>query len=167
MSGKGDSSLHPKQNRRDQMIIESDHDPYHKKLKLKAPTVCTNCASVFKKGRWTWAPEPKDSEKTMCPACQRTRDKVPAGFLTITHDYIGNRQTEIMNLIHHTIVRERQAHPMKRIMDTVDEDDQLRITFTDPHLARNVGDAVEKAYGGTLDYQYTPGEFILRVKLSN
>ena len=165
MSGKGVSVLHPKQNRRDQMVIESEHDPYHKKQKLKENTVCTACASVFKNARWSWESAEESSHATLCPACQRIRDKVPAGYLTISKAYLSTRKDEIVSLIHHVEIRERQAHPMKRIMQTTETDEHMEITFTDPRLARNIGDAIKKAYGGNLDYQYTAGEFMLRVTL--
>lgn len=167
MSGKGVSALHPKQNRGDQRIQESDHDPYHAKLKLKEPTTCSSCAAVFKKGHWTWAPAPDDAKSVVCPACQRMQDRVPAGFLRIDKEYFNSRKDQIMSLIHHTETRERQSHPMKRIMDMQDSESVLEITFTDPRLARNIGDALKSAYGGSLNYQYTSSEFMLRVTLTN
>ncbi|MBT8140814.1 MAG: hypothetical protein KJO88_00445 [Gammaproteobacteria bacterium] len=106
-----------------------------------------------------------DAARILCPACQRTQDKVPAGFLTIQNDYFAKRKNEIMSLIRHTEEHEKQAHPMKRIMHIDDTSDTMQITFTDPGLARNIGDALESAYGGKLDYQYTTGEFMLRVTL--
>lgn len=165
MSGKGVSNIHPKQNRRDQMVMENVHDPYQARLKLKAPTVCSSCDAVYQKGRWTWESKPKQADSVRCPACQRAQDRVPAGFLTIQPEYFSTRKDEIMSLIMHTEEREKKAHPMKRIMQIDDQSNGMEITFTDPGLARNIGDAVKNAYGGTLDYKYTQGEFMLRVKL--
>jgi len=34
---------------------------------------------------------------------------------------------------------------------------------SDPHLARDVGEALHSAYQGDLDYHYQEGEFLLRV----
>ena len=42
----------------------------------------------------------------------------------------------------------------------------MLITSTEPRLVRNIGDALKQAYGGQLNYEYTAGEFMLRVKLS-
>ena len=58
MSGKGVWSIHPDQNRRDRLLKELDHDPYHAKMKLEGPTVCTECGAVFQKGRWAWGDAP-------------------------------------------------------------------------------------------------------------
>jgi len=40
------------------------------------------------------------------------------------------------------------------------------MTFTELHLARGIGEALEKAYEGDLNYQYNKGEFMLRVTWS-
>lgn len=164
MSAKGVHNYRG-ERRRDRMLKEDVHDPYEAKLKLKENSTCKSCNAVYKKGRWTWAPAPDSSIQATCPACQRIQDKVPAGFLSIAQKYFGTRKTEIMNLIRHTETRERQAHPLKRIINIDDKDELMQITFTDPRLARNIGDALKSAYGGKLDYQYTPGEFMLRVTL--
>jgi hypothetical protein len=39
----------------------------------------------------------------------------------------------------------------------------ITITFTDMHLPRGVGQAIERAYQGELDIQYTKEAGILRV----
>jgi len=38
------------------------------------------------------------------------------------------------------------------------------ITTTDPHLARNIGEAVRSAYKGRLEYHYNKEENLLRVR---
>ena len=169
MSGKGNSILHPMQNRRDQMLIESKHDPYFVKTKHKDLTACKSCTAVFKKGRWQWQDKGAQlvvgDNNVLCPACQRIEDKLPAGYLSIDNDYLGKRKNEILNLIKHTEECEAMSHPMKRIMQIEEGTEKLLLTFTHPKLARNIGDAIHHAYGGELDYTYTPGEFMLRVTL--
>lgn len=166
MSGKGDSNIFPKQSRRDQLVQEFNHDPYHAKLKLKDDTTCKSCRAVFKKGRWTWDKMHAAKLETVCPACQRVKDNAPAGFLTITQDYLSVLKQEKLNLIRHVEERESKTHPMKRLMAIEENDELMLITLTEPRLARNIGDALKKAYGGELNYEYTAGEFMLRVKLS-
>ena len=68
-----------------------------------------------------------------------------------------------MHLIHNYEARERKEHPLKRIMDTEEQDDGLMLTFTDAHLARGIGDALHHAYQGEIDYQYTKEDIMLRV----
>lgn len=148
------------------LLRELDHDPYHSKVKLKEPTVCPQCHAVYHKGHWSWTKEPDKAHSTLCPACLRVKDKVPAGFLTIQGDFIQEHDNEITNLIKNTEEREKQEHPLKRIMDCKSEADAIVYSFTDAHLARNIGEALQHAYQGELDYQYTNEDIMLRVTWS-
>jgi hypothetical protein len=52
----------------------------------------------------------------------------------------------------------------KRIIDMEEQaDGALLVTFTDPHLASAIGDALHGACKGDLDFHYQEGEFLLRV----
>lgn len=46
------------------------------------------------------------------------------------------------------------------------QENGMLITFTDPHLARGVGDALHHAYKGELDFAYQAEERILRASWS-
>ncbi|MGZ3252878.1 MAG: BCAM0308 family protein, partial [Burkholderiaceae bacterium] len=59
--------------------------------------------------------------------------------------------------------REKAEHSLQRIMDIEEHADKLMITTTDIHLARGIGEALEHAYRGTLDFNYTDAEYLLRV----
>lgn len=149
--------------RGDRLVEEWDHDPYHARLKLSEPTVCPDCGAIFTKGRWGWGQAPEDAHETRCPACQRIRDRVPAAFLTLSGEFRKDHEEEIQNLIRNYEQREKAEHPMKRIMDMQETDDGLTVTFTEPRLARGIGEALHRAYEGELDYQYSKGETMLRV----
>lgn len=163
-SAKGKDYL--RQGRRDRLIQELDHDPYHSKLKLKEPTVCPECNAVFSRGRWSWQDRPDDARQQLCPACQRIKDKVPAAFLTLRGDFLAAHRDEIMNLIHNYEEREKAEHPLKRIMGSEEQEEGLVMTFTDAHLARGIGEAIHHAYEGDIDYQYTKEDIMLRVTWS-
>ncbi len=145
------------------MIRELEHDPYHSKRKLSEPTVCPDCGAVFHEGRWAWGEAPADANRASCPACQRVQDRVPAGFLTVRGSFLQAHREELMNLIRNVEEREKAEHPLKRIMGFEEQDDGLVVTFTDPHLARAAGEALEHAYEGELDFAYQEGEYLLRV----
>jgi len=166
MSKNNTSTVHSIKTRSDRLIQELDHDPYHAKLKLKEPTACPQCDAIYQEGRWRWGDTPADAHKTLCPACQRINDKVPAAFLTLSGDFLTQHKDEIMSLINNYAQHEKTEHPLKRLMDSEEQDGKLLITFTDPHLARGIGEALQKAYDGDLDYQYTKGEIMLRVSWS-
>ena len=127
---------------------------------------CRSGDTIVHNGHWVWADVPAGARQHVCPACLRIRDRVPAGYLTLHGEFLPLHETEIMNLIHNHVEREQALHPLKRIMQSVKQDESTVITFTDAHLARTIGEAIHKAYQGQLDYQYTKGEVMLRVDWS-
>ena len=149
--------------RQDRRIVDADHDPYHATRKIKSPAVCPDCSAVYRDGRWTWQAASEDADQHRCPACQRIADKVPAAFLTIRGKFFRKHRREILNLIDNYATRERQAHPLKRIMSTEDLERSYVLNFTEAHLARGIGDALHNAYGGNIEYQYSKGDIMLRV----
>ena len=98
-----------------------------------------------------------------CPACQRIADKVPAAYLTIRGKFFKQHRQELLNLIDNYAQRERQAHPRKGIMNTEKLERSYVLNFTDAHLARGIGDALQRAYGGEFEYRYSKGDMMLRV----
>lgn len=163
MSGKdGDVA---KRGRQDRLIKERVHDPYMTRSKPVEPTVCPECAVVFSGGRWQWLTErPVNANEELCPACQRIRDKIPAGYLTLSGAFFSEHRDEIMHLVQNKVKAQKNEHPMKRLMDIENQQDGgVVLTFTDVHLPRGVGEAIEHAYEGQLDIQYTDEAGIVRV----
>ena len=149
--------------RQDGIFQEKIHDTYQIKSKLKEPTVCPLCSALFHEGRWQWLEAPANAHPHNCPACQRTHDQYPAGFVTLQGDFSHSHHDEIMNLIQNLEKREKAEHPMKRIMATEKTEDGILITTTDIHLARGIGEAIHNAYKGDLEFHYNPAENLLRV----
>lgn len=153
----------PPRGRQDRLIQEEEHDPYMIRGKLEEPTVCRTCGVLFAEGRWQWPSEtPQDAHEILCPACQRIRDGVPAGFLTLSGDFAHQHRDEIMRLIANKVDDQKAQHPMKRLMGVKDEDDDIVLTFTDRHLPRGVGTALESAYEGDFEIHYTDEAGIVR-----
>ena len=151
------------EQRRDRLIREQVHDTYKLKGKLPEPTVCPECGAVYHEGRWHWAPRPDGAHETLCPACHRVHDRYPAGYLTLSGAFLKDHRDEILGLAHNIEAREKAEHALKRIMATEDQEGVVLITTTDMHLARTIGDALQHAYEGELDYQYTEESNIHRV----
>lgn len=149
--------------RRDQLREEREHDTYKLRQKLAEPSVCPECGAVFHNGRWQWSERPEGAAETVCAACHRVKDGLPAGFVHIGGPYFGEHRDEITALIRHREEREKSQHPMARVMGIEAEDDGILVTTTDIHLARDIGEALERACDGTLDYHYNEGEKLLRV----
>lgn len=154
-------------NRHDMGIFqEKRHDTYQIKGKLLEPTVCPQCNAVFHEGRWQWLETPVHAHQHNCTACQRILDHYPAGFVDLQSDFLLTHRDEIMNLIHNLEEREKNEHPMKRIMATEEKDNAMLITTTDIHLARGIGEAIHNAYQGDLELHYNPAENLVRVHWS-
>jgi hypothetical protein len=155
------------EGRQDRLIRELVHDPYHSKKKLAEPTVCSECGAVYHAGRWQWSEAPAGAHRELCPACHRIQDHCPAGFLTLSGEFLAGHKDEILHLIRHVEQNQKAEHPLQRLM-SVDEqaDGSLLATFTDPQLARAAGEAVHRAYQGDLDFTYQENEFLLRVAWS-
>ena len=145
-------------------LRELEHDPYHARKKFSEPTACPDCGAIYRDGHWQWGQAVAGAEQHRCPACQRIHDRCPAGFLSISGGFFGEHEDEIRHLIRNVEQREKSSHALKRIIAIEEQPDGgLLATFTDPHLARAVGEALHSAYQGDLDYHYQEGEFLLRV----
>lgn len=153
-----------RQTKRDALFREARHDSYQPKRKLLSPRVCPDCKALFQDGRWHWAEAPGATIKKICPACKRIRDDFPAGYVTLKGGFLATHRDEVLNLVHHHEAREKREHPLQRIMKVEETGEGIRITTTDIHLARGIGDALHHAYRGTLDYQYNPEQTLLRVQ---
>ena len=151
------------QGRHDRLLQEWEHDTYKSKSKMAEPTVCPGCGAVYRVGHWQWGEAPQGANREHCPACLRIQDKMPAGFLTLSGDFLGEHLEEIMNTVRNVEEREKANHPLKRIMNAETLPEGMLITFTDPHLARGAGEALHHAYKGDLDFAYQSEERILRV----
>ncbi len=150
--------------RTDRLIREHVHDPYKTRLKLPEPTVCPECGAVFHKGRWQWAEiMPTDAHEEMCQACHRTKDKYPAGTLTLAGGFIDDHKDEILHLVRNQEELEKGEHPLHRIMDIEEEPGRIVVSTTDIHLPRRIGEALHKAYEGELDFRYEAEAYFLRV----
>ena len=166
MTVSNESKDYLRQGRKDRMLRELDHDPYHSKLKIKEPNQCPECGAVFQHGRWAWSGAPSGAHGQLCPACQRIKDRVPAAFLTLSGEFLAEHRDEIEHLIRNYEERERAEHPLKRIIGSEEQEGKIVFTFTDAHLARGIGDALQHAYKGEVDYQYTKEDIMLRVTWS-
>ena len=148
------------------MYEERVADPYRARGKWPEPTQCPECSAIFHQGRWQWGEGAQEAEQHLCPACQRTRDRVPAGELTLGGAFFTEHRQEILNLIHNAESAARAEHPLERIMDIEEGEDRTVVTFTDAHLVHGVGEALRHAYQGELDSRYTDEDVLLRVSWS-
>lgn len=140
------------------------HDPYFVRAKLAEPAGCSDCGAVFHGGRWQWMDMPADAHLTRCPACSRIHDDMPAGWVTMEGEFARSHAAELLELARNLEKREKQAHPLQRIMAVSDEEGgKVVVTTTGLNLARGIGEALQHAYKGELGIHYSPDEYRLRV----
>jgi len=99
-----------------------------------------------------------------CPACRRTADRYPAGYVELSGAFWCAHQAEILNLVRNLEAQEKQTRPLERLMELDLQDGYCRITTTGVHLARRIGEALARAYQGKLDYSYADGDRVVRVQ---
>ena len=157
---RGDS----RQQRRDRMYEEHVQDPYLARGKPPEPTVCPDCGVVFHKGRWQWSTVPEQAHSQRCPACSRIHDRVPAAFLTLSGEFYGSHQDEIMNLVRNAEEKEKAEHPLERIMGVEQQASGAVISYTGIHLAKGTGEALHHAYRGEFHFEYGDRDGVLHAR---
>lgn len=149
------------QKRRDQFLKDASHDPTKPTKKMPDPTVCPDCGATYIDGRWTWRHGPAEAPRHPCSACQRIRDDYPAGFVTIEGRFAMSHRDEILRIANNAEAREKETHPINRIMRISEEDEKIVIRTTEIHLAQAIGKAIHRAFEGDLEISYD--EDIVRV----
>lgn len=148
--------------RRTRNVQERRRDVDKAPGKLPEPTACAQCGAVFHKGRWTWDEKPPKARDTLCPACRRMNDHLPAGHLTVQGSYLRGHRAEILSVARHEEAKEKAEHPLARIMGIEDREETLVISTTDTHLPRRIGEALRHAHQGDLTIQYSKDEQFVR-----
>lgn len=143
-----------------------EKDPYKGARKPPEPTRCPDCGAVYHRGRWTWGEAPEGAHAEACPACRRIRDGMPAGYLTLTGEFLAAHRDEMLGAARRCEAAEKAEHPLQRIIAIAPEGEDLVITTTDAHLARRIGEALHAAYKGALDVHYNKEENLLRATWS-
>jgi hypothetical protein len=134
--------------------------------KLRGPARCPDCGAVYRRGRWRWEAPARVASAARCPACLRARQRLAAASVTLSGRFFAAHRDEILARVRHCEQAEKQLHPLQRIIAIDAEGTGMRVTTTDVHLARRIGDALQRAYKGELAYRYTRDENLLRVRWS-
>jgi hypothetical protein len=138
-------------------------DPYAQRRKPAGAAACEDCGALFHRGRWTWRAAPAHAPRTVCPACRRIRERMPAGFVRLAGPFAREHRDALIGIARRCEAAERREHPLQRIMRVEASGEGLVVTTTDGHLARRIGEALHRAHRGELSYRYTRGERLLRV----
>jgi hypothetical protein len=130
--------------------------------KLRGPACCPGCGAVYRSGRWRWEPVPAAPRAATCPACRRVREREPVASVTLSGEFLAGHRDEILARVRACERAENRTHPLSAMALSAGGR-EVRITTTDAHLARRIGEALRRAYKGELSYRYNRGEDLLRV----
>jgi len=106
---------------------------------------------------------PPNANKMVCPACRRIEYKYEGGIVYLSGEFLKEHREEILNLIKNVAEEEMAYRPLERIIEIKEDNDNIVITTTYEHLARRLGEAVHKAYKGSLKLEYPGGQKYIRV----
>jgi len=137
-------------------------DPYQARQKLKEPAGCWKCGAVYHRSRWQWTTELVAAKEDICPACRRIEDGLPTGILTLHGDFARQHENEIVGLARNEEAAEKGEHPLNRIANVERTEAGLVITTTDINLPRRIGEAIKRAYRGTLDMHFDDTTYFMR-----
>jgi NMD protein affecting ribosome stability and mRNA decay len=144
---------------------QQDHilDPYQRQRKLHDGTRCPQCGALYQDGRWQWTAMPQAVQEELCPACRRINDRFPAGIVNLRGAFARAHREELIRVARHQEEAEKAEHPLNRIMSIEEEPDGTVVNTTDIHLPRRIGEALERAFSGALDFRYEEDGYFVRV----
>jgi hypothetical protein len=151
-----------------------DHDGgRHRTVRaIGEPAVCKDCGAVYANRRWTAAQimggnkyqGKRPAEMTICPACKQASSGEPRGFVYLDGDFFVGHRKDIQSLILNEAKRAGEDNPLARILELKEhEGHKLTVTTTTEHLAQRLGHAVQKAFGGDVQYNFSHEDKISRV----
>lgn len=149
---------------RDEVVAESPQEASLPRARLPESTRCLGCGAVFVRGRWIWGAADGEVAGTLCPACRRISEDLPAGYVALSGKFVASHREELIVRMRHVESREKAGHPLERVMAIARVRDGMLATTTSIHLARAIGEALEDAFEGNLDFQYNDAESLLRVQ---
>lgn len=157
----------PRKGHPPHMPQPKNHDPYAHKSKAAGAQVCDDCDIVHHAGRWyEGAPPVGDVGRTVCPACQRIRDRYPAGTITLPSEFLEQRE-EVMGMLKNAEKAERETHPLERLMAVEDgEGGTLVVTTTGLHLAKAITSKLERRFHKKARIHYPPEAHLMQADWS-
>jgi hypothetical protein len=152
-----------------------DHEAgrHHTPRAPTEPEKCERCGAVYFKRRWVAASAMPEMGKrkrmqpaklALCPACKRQQEGLPSGFVYLEGAFLRSHRDEIERLLRNEAERAIADNPLGRIMNIQDDaDGRLVGATTTEHLAERLGQALEKAFGGEVRYDFSHENKLARV----
>lgn len=139
----------------------------------REPGVCASCGAVYANRRWTVADakrgngEPthwRPARITTCPACVQMQGGAPSGYVYLEGAFLVAHRDDIESLLWNEAGRAAEDNPLARIMLWKENGEgKLTLSTTTEHLAQRLGRALEKAYDGKVEYDFSHENKLARV----
>ena len=124
---------------------------------------CTECGVVQHAGKWYWgAPPLAELHAGICPACQRVRERYPAGIIRLHRRFLERRE-EVLRLIRNVERAEKPEHPLERLMAVEESDGQLVVTTTGIHIASQIAHKLARRFHQKARLRYAKQEGLIHV----
>ena len=136
---------------------------------MSEPATCKECGAIYANRRWTAVQNTAhrrhpNLQMTVCPACKQAAGGEPRGFVYLDGAFLVEHRQEIENLLLNEAKRAGEDNPLARILELKERDGhKLTVTTTTEHLAQRLGHAVEKAFGGEVQYNFSHENKVGRV----
>jgi len=137
------------------------------------PTVCSKCGAVHSGKRWGAANAQVDinrqkwlpAQTTVCHACRQAQTGIAGGYVYLEGGFLAAHRGEIERLLRNEAERAVEDNPLARIMGWErPDDDRLVIATTNEHLAQRLGHALQKAFSGEVQYDFSHENKLTRVR---
>jgi len=156
MRSEGDES-------EDKGIVEGRQETNSAACQCRESAICSQCGTAFADLRRTRDAVPKELDEMVCPACRRIANRYPAGYIEVKGPFFRKQRDEILNLVREVELQTRKEQPLERIMETVNDGDDMLITTTGVGIARRIGEALSRSYEGNLYFETPEDEEFIRV----
>ncbi len=151
-----------------------DHEAgrHHTRRAAREPSVCASCGAVYANRRWTTknaehgTHEPKHwhpARLTTCPACVQAHGGTPSGYVYLEGAFLKAHRDDIENLLRNEAERAADDNPLAQIMLWQEADGKIKLSTTTEHLAQRLGHALEKAFDGKVEYDFSHENKLARV----
>lgn len=153
--------------------VDYESGRHHTLRTLPEPCVCRECGASYVDRRWTNGEAQPENIKhqrfrkarlVICNACRQQLTGEPRGFVRLEGGFLSTHRTEVERLLRNEAARASADNPLARIMKwREDGNNRLIVETTTEHLAQRLGHALEKAFCGTVKYQFSHNNKLARV----
>jgi hypothetical protein len=128
----------------------------------KGPAVCTSCQNVYRERRWLLASDQRavlarevlDARSVVCPACRMVAEGQWRGEVRLEGPFLFAHRDEVERLLTNEAARASEDNPLARIIHREWTAKRFTLTTTTEHLAKRLGQALEKAFDGAVHYGF-------------